>query len=110
MTEKLEAVARLGDQLRRAGVPSPEASATLGDYLHALVNGGDAAWRTFYHAVHQRLSDLAARDYPYAGSGALPLLALLDDDLGSLLIPAAERKRIRRRLVEYDRREARVPS
>jgi hypothetical protein len=46
----------------------------------------------------------------YVGSAALPLFALIDDDFGVGLILPEEPERIRRRLIEYDLREASVSS
>lgn len=110
MNEFLEALGRLDAQLERAGVPAASARQTLIAYIAALQHRTDATWRTFYLSVHENLSDLAGRALPFAGATAAPLLALLDDDLGERLVPAAERARIRSRLVEYDLREASLPS
>jgi hypothetical protein len=106
----MDALTAMRQDLDAAGVPSSAAATTLYTYMSALHDRSDAAWRAFYHSVHDRLRELAQREYPYAGHAAVPLLRLLDDDLGVILISAAERERIRTRLVEYGRREASLPS
>jgi hypothetical protein len=110
MSDLMNALARMREDLDAAGVASSDAAATLYTYMSALHDRSDAAWRAFYHSVYDRLKELAGRDYPYAGPAALPLLELLDDDLGTTLISAEERERIRTRLVECGRSEASLPS
>jgi hypothetical protein len=110
MSGFIVAVANLRTDLLAAGVSRTRTVPTLFTYIRALHEGSDLAWRAFYRSVHDRLRELADRDYPYAGRGALPLLRLLDDDLGAKVISEEERARIRARLVEYGPREASLPS
>ena len=104
------ALTNLRQDLDAAGVPRASAAATIYSYMSALHEQSSTAWRAFYHSMYDRLRELAARDYPYVGRAALPLLRLLDDDLGVTLISASERERIRARLVEDEPREASLPS
>ncbi len=106
----MNALSAMRDDLDSAGVPSSAAAATLYTYMSALHERSELAWRAFYHSLYDRLRELAERDYPYVGRAAVPLLQLLDDDLGMTLISAKERERIRGRLVEYQRSEASLPS
>lgn len=106
----MEALTNLRGDLDAAGVPSARAASTIYMYMSALHEQSAAAWRTFYHSLYDRLRELAERDYPYVGRAAVPLLQLLDDDFGVTLISAAERKRIRARLVEDARSEASLSS
>jgi hypothetical protein len=110
MNEYVGALLRLHEQLRLAGIPDPCARTTLRAYAAALNHRTEAMWRTFYLAVFEQLDALSARALPFVGEGAMPLIALLDDDLGVRLIPAEHRERIARRLVEYDLREASLSS
>jgi hypothetical protein len=106
----MNALTAMRRDLDLAGVPSSAAAATLYTYMSALHEPSDLAWRAFYHSLYDRLRELAERDYPYVGRAAVPLLQVLDDDLGTTIISAAERERIRNRLVEYQRSEASLPS
>lgn len=110
MNDTMHAVNRLERELYAAGVGKSAAIPTIYTYIGALHDGKDASWRAFYMSVYERLAELASRDYPYAGGPAEPLLRLLDDDFGTTLVSEAERKRIRRALVEYGRSEASLPS
>lgn len=106
----MNALTSLRHDLDAAGVPSDRAAATIYTYMSALHEQSDVAWRAFYHSMYDRLQELAERDYPYVGRAAIPLVQLLDDDLGVTLISAPERERIRARLVEDEPREASLPS
>ncbi len=106
----MSALTALRRDLDAAGVPSARAAATIYTYMSALHDQSTAAWRAFYHSVYDRLRELASRDYPHVGRAAVPLLQLLEDDLGVTLISASERERIRARLVEHEPREASLPS
>jgi hypothetical protein len=110
MNEYVEALSRLNYQLAKAGVPAPSAQTTLIAYVAALQHRTETAWRTFYLSIYERLHELAERPLPFVGGAALPLISLLEDDFGTRLIRADERKRIRRKLVEYEFREASLPS
>lgn len=110
MNEYVEALSRLNDQLSQAGVPASTARTTLVAYVAALQHRTETAWRTFYLSIYERLHELAERPLPFVGHAALPLIALVDDDFGVRLFGAGERKRIRHRLVEYELREASLPS
>lgn len=106
----MDSLTHLRGELDAAGVPSARAAATIYMYMSALHEQSPAAWRAFYHSMYDRLRELADREYPYVGRAAVPLLQLLDDDFGVTLISAAERKRIRARLVEDARSEASLSS
>lgn len=106
----MNALTSLRRDLDVAGVPSSSAAATIYTYMSALHEQSAPAWQAFYHSVHDRLRELAGRDYPYVGRAAEPLLQLLDDDFSVTLISASERERIRARLVEYHGSEASLPS
>lgn len=106
----MNALTDLRRDLDAAGVPSSSAAATIYTYMTALLEPTEPAWRAFYHSIYDRLRELAAREYPYVGRAALPLIRLLDDDLGVTLISESERQRIRLRLVEDEPREASLPS
>ena len=110
MSDFFVAVANLRADLLAAGVARSHAVPTLFTYIRALQETSDTAWRAFYRSVYDRLSELADREYPFAGRKALPLLSLLDDDFGSTVISDDERARIRARLVEHGIREASLPS
>ena len=110
MNEYVEAIGRLDQQLQNAGVPAQIAQGTLIAYVAALQHHSETAWRAFYLSIYEQLCELAERPLPFIGRAALPLIALLEDDLGTTLIRATERKRIRARLVEYELREASLPS
>lgn len=110
MNDMMLAVTRFESELHAAGVSPSVGIPTLFTYISALTDGSDASWRAFYVSVYERLRELAARDYPPAGKAAEPLLQLLEDDLGTTLISAEERARIRASLVEDTPREASLPS
>jgi hypothetical protein len=110
MTTYALAIARMHQDLRAAGVSEAAAIATVFSYIGALEERSNSAWKTFYRSVYERLCELAAQEYPYAGKAAEPLLRLLDDDFGQNLISAHERARIRARLVEDGSREASLSS
>jgi hypothetical protein len=110
MKDFIEAVDRLYEQLADAEIPAVLARATLDAYRTALLARTDETWRAFYLSVYAQLRWLTERALPFAGSAALPLLALIEDDLGVGLVPAGERRRIRHALVETTVYEASLSS
>jgi hypothetical protein len=108
--EYVEALVHLQEQLVDAGVRASTARTALVAYAAALVHRAESHWYTFYRSIYIALRELADGPLTPAQGAAAPLLALIDDDLGSRLIEPAQRARIRERLVEHDLREASLPS
>lgn len=108
--EYVEALLHLEDQLVRAGVRASTTRTALAAYAAALVHRGELYWRMFYRTIHAALCELAEGPLTFPDGAARPLLALLDDDLGSRLVDSVQRARIRDRLVEYGTREASLSS
>jgi hypothetical protein len=106
MSEYAGALTRLNAQLARAGVSTAHARTAIIAYTAALSHRSELTWHRFYLAIYAALEALAERPLPFAGRVAAPLIALIEDDFGSRLFPVEARERIRRRLVEYDLREA----
>jgi hypothetical protein len=108
--EYIEALVHLQVQLVDAGVPASTARTALVAYAAALVHQAESFWCTFYRSIYDALREVADEPLARADGVALPLLALIEDDLGSRLIDRLERARIRERLVEYALCEASLPS
>jgi hypothetical protein len=110
MNECLAAVERLAEQLANAGVPARAALRTLRFYRAALDRQTETAWVAFYRSVYARLKELADRPLAFVGSGAAPLLTLVNDDLGVRVIKREDLERITARLVEHVVSEASLSS
>jgi hypothetical protein len=108
--EYIDALVHLQAQLMEAGVRASTARTALVAYAAALVHQAESFWCTFYRSIYAALREVADGPLTLGDRALLPLLALIDDDLGSQLVDRAERARIRERFVEYTLCEASLPS
>lgn len=98
MMEFVWAVRRLAADFASAGVMGPPAAAALRAYERALDRASDVTWRAFYAATFAALREAAVA--PGGRHARARLVALFDDDLGTTVVPAAEREWLRARFVE----------
>lgn len=100
--EHEEALKDFARQVARAGLAPTRAGHTTRAYAAALQTANPAAWRAFYVSLYEGLRELVEMPVERMRKpGEIEtLLLILEDDFGSTLVAAAERKRIRARLVE----------